>query len=137
VGTSRDLSQQFAAPTVPMMFIEEVRRSAMSLDADVALWMIRALDSGWFRIAPGTYEQAGPGAAVCPIVAAATMAGVWRDGQLLPGNPAWGSADRPSTAVEDFAAYFDLCSEACGVAMALETVRGALISASSNQTLVA
>lgn len=108
------------------MFIDELRRAALGLDTEVARWVIRALDSDWFRIEPGAYEHGGPGGAVCPIVAAATMAGVWRNGQLLPGNPGWGSPERPANEVEDFAAYFDLCAEECGSVNAIETVRRAL-----------
>lgn len=110
------------------MFIDELRGAALSLDTEVARWVIRALDSDWFRIEPGAYEHGGPGGAVCPIVAAATMAGIWRNGQLLPGNPVWGSPECPANEVEDFAAYFDLCAEESGSANAIATVRRALDS---------
>lgn len=108
------------------MYARELRRAALNLHPDVARWVILALDSGWFRIEAGAYEHGAPGGAVCPIVAAATMAGAWRDGHLLPGNEAWGRPDRPSQEVEDFAAYFDLCAEELGTTAAIDTVRGAL-----------
>lgn len=108
------------------MFIDELQRAALNLHTDISRWVIRALDSDWFRLEPGAYEHSGPGGPVCPIVAAATLAGIWRDGQLLPGNPVWGTPEHPANEVEDFAAYFDLCAEAVGTAQAIETVRGAL-----------
>jgi hypothetical protein len=119
------------------MFIDELRRAALNLDTDVARWVIRALDSEWFRIEPGAYEHGGPGGAVCPIVAAATLAGIWRDGQLLPGNQVWGTSERPANEVEDFAAYFDLCAEDSGTGQAIETVRKALVTISRPRKLAA
>lgn len=120
-----------------MMFIDELRRAAQNLDTDVARWVIRALDSDWFRIEPGAYEHGGPGGTVCPIVAAATLAGIWTDGQLLPGNQVWGTPERPANEVEDFAAYFDLCAEHSGTGQAIETVRGALVAISRPRKLAA
>lgn len=108
------------------MYVDELRRATLTLHIDVAWWLIHALDSDWFRIEPGAYEHGGPEGGVCPIVAAATMAGIWRHGQLLPGNQAWGSSERPSSEVEDFAAYFDLCAEDSGTATAIDTVRRTL-----------
>lgn len=110
------------------MFRNELRRAALNLHADVSRWVLRALDSDWFRIESGAYEHGGAGGAVCPIVAAATLAGIWRDGQLLPGNPTWGSPEGPTNEVEDFVAYFDLCAEASSTAEAIETVRRALVA---------
>ena len=109
----------------------------MNLHPDVSLWVIRAMDSDWFRIEPGAYDHRGPGGAVCPIVAAATLAGSWNDGQLLQGNPMWGTPERPTNEVEDFAAYFDLCAEELGTAGAIECVRAALDPASRSRKLVA
>jgi hypothetical protein len=119
------------------MFVDELRRAALNLHTEVSLWVIRALDCGWFQIEAGAYEHDGPGGAVCPIVAAATLAGIWRDGQLLPGNPAWGTPERPASEVEDFAAYFDLCAEGSGTAQAIESVRGALVVVSRRRRLAA
>lgn len=104
------------------MYIDELRRAALNLDPDIGRWMIRALDSDRFRVEPGAYEHGGPGGTVCPIVAAATMAGAWRDGQLQPGNPLWGAPDRPANEVEEFAAYFDLCAQDSGTVTAITTV---------------
>jgi len=112
------------------MFSEELRCAALNLPTDVARWVLRALNSDWFRIEPGAYEEGGPGGAVCPIVAAATMAGIWGEGKLLPGNQAWGSPKCPTSEVEDFAAYFDLCAEESGTPTAIDTVRAALDPAS-------
>jgi hypothetical protein len=119
------------------MYVHELRRAVLNLDPDVGRWMIRALNSDWFRIGPGAYEHGGPGGAVCPIVAAATLAGIWNDGQLLPGNPVWGTPERPANEVEDFAAYFDLCAEYSSTAHAIETVRGALVASSRPRKLAA
>lgn len=119
------------------MFTDELRRAALNLHADVSRWVIRALDSDWFRIEPGAYEHGGPGGAVCPIVAAATLAGIWRDGRLLPGNPVWGTPERPANEVEEFAAYFDLYAEDSGTAQAIETVLGALVATSRPRKLAA
>jgi hypothetical protein len=120
-----------------MMFVDELRRAALNLDPNVARWVIHAVDSGWFRIEPGAYEHGGPGGAVCPIIAAATIAGIWRDGRLLPGNPVWGTPERPANEVEDFAAYFDLCAEHSGSATAIETMRLALDPLTRARTLAA
>ena len=56
----------------------------------------------------------GPGGAKCPVAAAATLAGVWRDGGI-EGRPRWGDDEEPASAVEDFAAYFDLCADELGI----------------------
>ena len=65
-----------------MMFVVELRRAALNLHTEVARWVRRTLDGGWFRIEPGAYEHGDPGGAVCPIVAAATMAGRPRPGVI-------------------------------------------------------
>jgi hypothetical protein len=119
------------------MYIDELRRATLNLDPEIGRWMIRALDSDWFRVEPGAYEHGGPGGTVCPIVAAATMAGAWSHGQLLPGNPVWGTPDRPTTQVEEFAAYFDLCAEDSGTATAIRTVRRALAAVLGSRKLAA
>lgn len=102
------------------VFADELRRATLNLPTEVARWVGWALRVGWFRIEPGAYETGARGGVVCPIVAAATMAGVWLNGGLLPGNSNWGSPSGPTAEVEDFAAYFDLCAEELGTA---ETVR--------------
>lgn len=119
------------------MFIDELRGAALTLPIDVSRWVIRALDSDWFRIEPGAYERGGAGGGVCPIVAGATLAGIWRDGRLLPGNPVWGTPERPADEVEEFAAYFDLCAEESGTAQAIEAVRGAFAAMSRRSVLAA
>ena len=110
------------------MLVDDLRLATLGLDAEVVRWLARALRSTWFRIEPGAYEQDGPAAAVCPSVAAAMMAGVWKNGELLPGSPAWGTAERPACEVEEFAACFDLCAAESGTALAIEAVRQALDS---------
>src|SRR4051794_38053201 len=84
-----------------------------ALPDTIAAWMRRALEAGEYRIAPWAYET---DVAVCPVVAAAMCAGVWEDdGAIAAGHPAWGTPDGPSDEVEEFAAWFDLCSEIHGV----------------------
>lgn len=107
------------------MFAEHLQASLGRLDQSVKRWLRRALDSGWYPLGAGSYDG-GPGGALCPIAAAATMAGIWFDGGVREGNPEWGSPDAPSPAVEDFAAYFDLCSEANGLEYAIALVRNEL-----------
>jgi hypothetical protein len=102
------------------VFADELRRATLRLPSGVAGWVAKALRSGWFRIEPGAYEDGDPEGPVCPIVAAATMAGAWLNGRLLPGNSEWGDSNGPTPAVEDFAAYFDLCAGELGTANALE-----------------
>lgn len=129
---SRQLSQECGGPKdmndmdrVQWTYVRELRRATSVLPRDVRRWMGRAIGSGWFRIAAGDYDG-GPGASVCPFVAAAMMAGVWSDGGVLPGNPDWGVPDGPTPEIEDFAAYFDLCADMAGVAGAIATVAAAL-----------
>jgi hypothetical protein len=134
---SRHSSQESAAPKMDEMFDDELRRAALNLHPSVRWWMIRALDNDWFRIEPGAYEDVGSRGAMCPIVAAATLAGIWWDGRLLPGNPVWGTPERPANEVEDFAVYFDLCAEDSGTGQAIETVREALDAISRARKLAA
>jgi hypothetical protein len=89
--------------------------------------MRRALDGGWFDIGPGTYDG-GPGGTVCPIAAAAKLAGAWEDGTLRPGWNSWGTPDGPSQLVEDFAAYFDLYAAEVGLEPALALVMDSLLT---------
>jgi hypothetical protein len=92
------------------------------LPDDLGVWMSRAVRSGWFSLAAGVYENGGPGGAVCPIAAAATIAGAWVDGAIAEGHEAWGTPEEPSPEVEDFAAYFDLCAEEAGLDRAIGIV---------------
>lgn len=92
------------------------------LPSDVAVWASRAIRSGWFSLAAGTYENGGPGGSVCPIAAAATMAGAWSNGAITEGHEAWGTPEGPSLEVEDFAAYFDLCAADAGLDYAIRLV---------------
>jgi len=108
------------------VFGAELQRAALDLPGDVAFWMGRALRTGVFQIQSGAYGSGLPGDVVCPIAAAAAIAGVWLDGALLPGNPRWGTPTGPSTKVEDFAAYFDLCAEEMGTEAAIRIVRDTL-----------
>ncbi|MGH8571440.1 MAG: hypothetical protein ACREX8_02540, partial [Gammaproteobacteria bacterium] len=98
-----------------MTFDRELRGAVRRLPPDVAVWTSRAIRSGWFSLAPGVYEDGGPGGAVCPIAAGATMAGAWVNGGIAEGHEAWGTPQGPSPEVEDFAAYFDLCAEEAGI----------------------
>jgi hypothetical protein len=106
-------------------FDSELRLSARRLPSDLRLWMRRALESGWFDIGPGDYDG-GPGGTVCPITAAAKLAGAWEDGAVAPGWDSWGTPDGPSERVEDFAAFFDLCTQDSGVEYAIGIVEEAL-----------
>lgn len=98
------------------------------LPPDVAVWMSRAVRSGWFTLTAGAYERGGPGGSACPITAAAKMAGAWADGSIAEGHEAWGTPEGPSPEVEDFAAYFDLCADEGGldraIGIVLETLAG-------------
>lgn len=108
-----------------MTFESELRTAADGLPPAIRVWLSRALRSGWHQIGPGTYEDHGSDR-MCPIVAAAKMAGVWGERGLRAGHPTWGTIDSPSPAVEEFAAYFDLCAEEIGTEVALEVVMEAL-----------
>lgn len=103
------------------MFEPELLRVTKNLPSPIAVSMARAIRSGWFEIGSGDYE-AGHGRTVCPVVAAAMLAEVWRDGRLLPGNELWGTETGPSEVVEDFASYFDLCTEEAGIEVAVQVV---------------
>lgn len=99
----------------------ELRKATTSLPATVRTWMERALRSGWYAIGAGAYDG-GDGGRVCPIVAAAMLAGVWGPDGLRDDSVAWGSRAGPSHRVEEFAAYFDLYAEERGPRAALAIV---------------
>ena len=103
------------------MFERELLEATTNLPQPIAIWMARAIRSGWFEIGSGSYIDRA-GGTVCPVVAAATLAGVWRNGQLLPGNDLWGTHSAPSEVVEEFASYFDLVAEDAGTEVALQIV---------------
>lgn len=107
-------------------YVQELRRATAVLPSGVRRWMARAFDSTWFQIEPGAYDAGHRGGHVCPFVAAAMLAGVWSRGEVLPGNPDWGSPDGPTAEIEDFAAYFDLCSEQIGTLAATDVIRDAI-----------
>lgn len=102
---------------------ENLTLAIHGLPGDVRHWLGVALTSGRHRIGAASYDSH---LTVCPIVAAAKEAGVWNGGGVTPGNPNWGTADGPSPEVEEFAAWFDLCSADKGLAATIETVREAL-----------
>jgi hypothetical protein len=103
---------------------DELRGATLALSPTIRLWMGRALRSGWFHFCSGTYSAAD---FACPFAAAAQMAGVWVGDGIREGlESEWGPADEPSDEVEEFAAWFDLCTEECGIAVALELVSGEL-----------
>lgn len=104
-----------------MTFESELRTATEDLPPTIRVWLSRALRSGWYAMGPGTYED-GRSNRVCPIVAAAKMAGVWGERGVRADHPTWGTIDGPSSVVEEFAAYFDLCAEEIGTGAALEVV---------------
>jgi hypothetical protein len=53
------------------------------------------------------------------------MAGAWVDGGIH-GRPEWGTPEEPGPAVEEFAAWFDLCCGEHGLDQALEIVESEL-----------
>ena len=79
--------------------------------------------SGWFELGSGAYDGGGRR---CPIAAGAHLAGVWEEDGVKSGNEEWGTPNGPSSAVEEFAAYFDICAETVGLEQALAVVRAAL-----------
>ncbi|MBA2765239.1 MAG: hypothetical protein H0U42_11220 [Thermoleophilaceae bacterium] len=105
------------------------------LPRSVARWMDIALRSGWFNFGYGSYE--GDRGTRCPIAAAASLAGVWNDGAISVGQGEWGSPDGPSPEVEEFAAWFDLCSAEDGLDTAIAVVKRTLDSSSDVASLAA
>lgn len=104
------------------MFSEQLRESVGNLPGDLRLWMGKALESQQFQIGAQAYDD-GPGGTLCPIAAAATLAGAWTGDGISPGRPHWGTVNGPSEPVEDFAAWFDLCSESEGLESAIELIK--------------
>lgn len=105
------------------MFETDLIAATVGLPLTIRSWMWRAIRSGWFRLEPGEYEGDN---AVCPITAAATMAGVWDDGAVRSGSSEWGDSTGPTPAIEEFAAWFDLVAEAHGATAALQIVSVAI-----------
>lgn len=79
------------------------------------MWL--ALRSGWYRIEPGRWESA---TGVCPLVAAAKICGVWRNGHAADGGALWGDEEQPAPASFEFAVAFDLYAEEAGTDAAIE-----------------
>lgn len=104
-----------------MIFESELRVATLGLPPTIRVWLGRALRSGWYAIGSGAYDG-GDSGRVCPIVAAATMAGLWGPEGLRNGEAAWGTPGGPSDAVEEFAAYFDLYAEERGTRAAVAVV---------------
>ena len=102
---------------------EDLLLAIQHLPGEIRAGLSIALATGRHRIGAFSYAN---DLTVCPIVAAAREAGVWNGDHIAPGNPAWGTPEGPSPEVEEFAAWFDLCCEADGIAATLERVRGAL-----------
>lgn len=102
---------------------ESLLLAIRQLPDDIRCWLAVALISGRERIGAFSYAN---DLTVCPIVAGAKAAGIWDGDHIAPGNPSWGTPDRPSPEVEEFAAWFDLCCEETGLTATVETVRGAL-----------
>ncbi len=109
-----------------MTYLErELRIAVASLPPSVRRAMSVALASGWYSIEPGGYESA---TGVCPIVAAAKIAGFWRDGHSADGGPEWGTETEPSPPCFEFAVCFDMYSEVAGTNTALDLVLEELTS---------
>jgi hypothetical protein len=77
------------------------------------------LRSGWYTIEPNKYESA---TGVCPVVAAAKIAGVWRDGHTADGGPDWGDETHPNAEGFEFAVSFDVYADEVGTPAAVEMV---------------
>jgi len=107
------------------MYEQDLIAAVRGLGPGTRRWLGRALQSGWYRIAAGAYDNR-PGGTRCPIAAAAMMAGIWSDGGIVEGYPEWGTPEEPSPTVEDFAAYFDLFSFEAGVKAAVDAVQKTL-----------
>lgn len=120
-----------------MTFEHELRGAVRLLPGDLALWMSRALRGGWFSLTASAYENGGPGGAVCPIAAAAMLAGAWVDGGIGDGHEEWGTVEGPSPEVEDFAAYFDICTEEVGLDQTIAIVSEALVEDAAIRQLAA
>ena len=96
-----------------------LRSSVAWLPRPVRRAMLLALNSGWYTIEPNEYESA---TGVCPFVAAAKMAGVWRNGHAADGGLDWGSEAAPSNPCFIFAVSFDVYAEEAGTDRAIEVV---------------
>ena len=103
-----------------MTYLErELRIAVASLPPSVRRAMSVALASGWYSIEPGHYESA---TGVCPLVAAAKIAGFWRDGHSADGGPEWGTETEPSPPCFEFAVCFYMYAEVAGATRAVEVV---------------
>ena len=96
-----------------------LRLATRALPVAIAEPMRVALEQGELRIGAFSYETE---LAVCPIAAAAQVAGVWHGGCPQLAGPPWGTEERPSPAVEEFAAWFDICAEEGGLEHAIAIV---------------
>lgn len=103
--------------------LAQLSLAVYGLPTRIATSMHVALAHGSFPIAPRSYEN---DLTVCPIVAAAKVAGVWQDRAPTPAGWEWGTAEAAAPEVEEFAAWFDICCEDEGVEVALDRVRGEL-----------
>src|SRR4051794_31961758 len=78
-----------AIPDPTAMYEQEaLGAAARALPGVIASWMQIALEDRKYRIGPYAYET---DLTVCPIVAAAKVAGIWHEGVLVEGHPAWGT----------------------------------------------
>lgn len=104
-----------------MIFEGELRAATRALPSDLRAWMRMAVLERAAALCFGEYEDSDGG--VCPVVAAAKLAGAWEGGRIVDGFETWGGPDGPTERVEDFVAYFDLVSDGKGVEHALGVVR--------------
>lgn len=103
--------------------LRALAKATSRLAAPIRLYLALALNSDCFRLGPKSYES---DLTVCPIAAAAKLAGVWENQAIATGHPEWGTPEAPSAEVEDFAAWFDICCEEHGLTIALQVIGTAL-----------
>lgn len=102
---------------------QHLAAATCALPETIAASMLIALKRSELRIGAFAYETE---LLVCPLAVAARTAGVWHDGWPAFGGPLWGGEDGPTAAMEEFAAWFDICAQERGLDEAVAIVRAAL-----------
>jgi len=97
----------------------DLRQAVTFLPEPVRRAMLLGLRSGWYVIKAEGYESP---TGMCPLVAAAKIAGVWRDGHAADGGVDWGDETRPNKRCFEFAVAFDLYAGEVGTAVAVDVV---------------